>query len=269
MSLGDITRRIRNAGEKALVAFLTAGYPDDDTFVELVRTAAEAGCDLIEIGVPFSDPIADGPLIQHSSKRALEGGVTLQRCFERAKELAPEIETPLLFMSYYNPILRMGHERFAAQARETGLRGVIVPDVPAEESAPIRAACRECGISYIDLVAPTSSDDRIGRITDGAEGFVYLVAVTGVTGTRSASSADVAHFVRRVRRKTDLPLYVGFGIASPEQAAETARQSDGVIIGSALVRIIEASASKRAAVESVGQFLRQVRSAIQSAGRTT
>lgn len=265
MRLSHATDRLKNDAEKALVAFLTAGYPDEATFLDLVRTAATA-CDLIEIGIPFSDPIADGPLIQESSKHAIDNGVSLKRSLEMAKEIAQEIATPLILMSYYNPILRMGTGRFVETCRASSVSGVIIPDVPLEESEEVRSALGEHDIGYVDLIAPTSSDDRIDAISGRARGFIYLVSVTGVTGVRSPMARDLEPFVARVRNRTNLPLYVGFGISDADAASSAARHGDGVIIGSALIKLIKSSASNVDAVERVGGFLGQVKSAIVARG---
>lgn len=261
MRLGEKTRLLQDKEEKALVGFFTAGYPDEETFLSLVRTAS-ASCDIIEIGIPFSDPIADGPLIQASSLRALEGGMTLARSLELAAGLAREIDTPLVFMSYYNPILKMGTARFADRARASGVGGVIVPDVSFEESAPIRDALAGHEITYIDLVAPTSSDARLELIGREAEGFLYLVSVTGVTGVHAPEAGDLTTFVERTRRHTNAPLYVGFGISNEEQARSATAAADGVIIGSALVRIVESAPSSGEAVAGVGSFLEGIKKAI-------
>lgn len=262
MTLREATRTLEASGEKALVAFLTAGYPDEPTFLRLLEAADRAGCDVIEIGIPFSDPIADGPLIQASSKIALDGGMSLSRAIELAGAVSGKTAAPLVFMSYYNPILRMGDARFAERARDAGVSGVIIPDVPLEESAAVRGVLNDHGIILVDLVAPTSSDARIARIAGGADGFVYLVSVTGVTGVHSPERRDLAAFVGRVRKHTDLPLYVGFGISSAGKARETVRDADGVIIGSALIRIIQAAPAPDAAVEAVGEFLAGVKQSI-------
>lgn len=263
MSLTDVAAKRKESGDKALVAFLTAGYPDEETFLSLVRAASQAGCEIIEIGIPFSDPIADGPLIQASSKQALDNGITLERCFELTGKLSSEIPTPLVFMSYYNPILRMGFDRFTECATASRLSGLIVPDVPIEESGDIRQVLEATDVTYIDLIAPTSSDDRIARITDAASGFLYLVSVTGVTGVRSPEANALASFVGRVRRRTATPLYVGFGIADADRAREAVRFCDGVIIGSALIKLIQTASSTQDAVASVGDFLAGVKSSIR------
>jgi len=261
-TLRELTDSMRSRGEKALVSFFTAGFPDEETFLKLIGTASESGCRIVEIGIPFSDPIADGPVIQESSRRALENGMSLRRALALAEKAARASQAALVVMSYYNPILQMGLPRFAAVARDSGVSGVIVPDVPLEESWEIRRVLAGSGITFIDLVAPTSSTDRIRRIAEVAEGFLYLVSVTGVTGVRQGLPKDLGGFVARVREETDLPLYVGFGVSNPRLAEEAALHADGVIIGSALIRIVESSRSREEAVEQVGAFLRNVNQAI-------
>jgi len=260
--INDLTIDLAARGGKALVPFFTAGYPDEETFRELVKTADAAGADVIEIGVPFSDPIADGPLIQEASERALQNGISLDRCLKLASELSKEISTPLLFMSYYNPILRLGIDQFAKRAADAGVAGVILPDVSFEESKPARSALRNRGLEYIDLVAPTSSDDRIEAIADTASGFLYLVSITGVTGDRSPVAKDVGEFAARVRTRSKLPLYVGFGISSADDARATVEHCDGVIIGSALIRMIKQGGAS--VVDPVQDFLREVKEAISA-----
>ncbi len=261
MNLIDLTRRLKDRGERAIVPFFTAGYPDEQSFLALVRQAAKAGCQMIEIGIPFSDPIADGPVIQESSARALRQGMTVRRCFDLVRALKADVDTPLLFMTYLNPILKMGTDRFAEQSASAGVSGVIVPDAPIEESGDIRAAFKKRGLVYIGLVAPTSSDDRIERIAADTEGFVYLVAVTGVSGARFPEGAKLADFVGRVRAKTNRPLYTGFGVSGPENARTAARYADGVIIGSALIRLIQ-SAGDNEPVCRVRGFLDEIRAAV-------
>ncbi|MDH3214699.1 MAG: tryptophan synthase subunit alpha [Candidatus Krumholzibacteria bacterium] len=268
MKLHQVTHALKERGRKALVAFFTAGYPDEKTFLDLVWSAHASGCDVIEIGIPFSDPIADGPLIQTSSKRALDNGMSLRHSLELAADIAKEITTPIVLMSYYNPILRMGDGHFAELASAAGVAGVIVPDLPLEESDMVRSALKSRDIVYVDLIAPTSNDDRIEAIADEADGFLYLVSVTGVTGVRSPISGEISSFVARVRAATDLPLYVGFGISDIRTAKAAVAHSDGVIIGSALIRLIESAASNSVGVRSVHAFLAEVKAAIESrAGR--
>jgi tryptophan synthase alpha chain len=260
-ALAETTRALRARGRKALVAYFTAGYPDDDAFDALVRTAADAGADVVEVGIPFSDPIADGPVIQSASNAALARGVTLARALETMARLAPHVEVPLVVMSYVNPILRLGVDAFAREAARAGAAGVILPDVAFEESAAFRPAMRNAGLAYIDLVAPTSGDARVNEIARASDGFVYVVSITGVTGARAAARTDVAGIVARVRAATDTPAYVGFGVSTPDAAAEVASASDGVIIGSRLVQLA-GEGPAQAAAGRVGDFLASVRRAL-------
>jgi len=261
--LGGHTSRIREGGGKALVAFFTAGYPDAAGFLDLVRAADAAGCDVIEIGVPFSDPIADGPVIQASSAAALDGGMTLGGALDLAATLQGEIDAALVVMSYINPILAMGLEAFASRAQAAGIGGVILPDVSLEESDAPRAALNRAGIDYVHLLAPTSSDERIAAAAATAAGFLYLVSVTGVTGAREQLDNDIEDFVARVRAHSPVPAYVGFGVSTPEMAARVAGAADGVIIGSRLIRLVE-QGSAADAPQRVGAFLQSVRSAIDA-----
>ncbi len=264
MKLTETTRGLREAGQKVLVPFFTAGYPDEQTFLALLETAARAGCRVIEIGVPFSDPIADGPVIQESSQQVLAGGMTLRRALELTAEASARTDAALVMMGYVNPLLAMGLEEFAAAARQAGVAGVIVPDTPLEESADVRRALGDQGVALVDLVAPTSSEKRVGRIAAKATGFLYLVSMTGVTGAGLAPGRQVADLVARVRRRTDLPLYVGFGVSRADQAAAIVQHADGVIIGSALIRLIQAAPSGAEAVTRVEAFLGECLQAMNS-----
>jgi tryptophan synthase alpha chain len=256
--LAGHTEALRARGRKALVAFLTAGYPTRGAFPELVRAAADAGADVIEIGVPFSDPIADGPVIQHASVVALSNGTTLQSALDDAARLSREVDSPLVVMSYINPILRRGVETFARDAERAGIAGVVLPDVSFEESGAFRAPVHDAGLAYIDLVAPTSDDARLRTIAPGSDGFVYVVSLTGVTGTREAVAADLPALLARVRAHAQVPVYVGFGVSNAAQAAQVAALADGVIIGSRLVRLAGDGAAEGAAAR-VGGFLAGVR----------
>jgi len=263
--LADVTRRLVDRGERALVAFLTAGYPDERTFVEMAVAVSRAGADVIEIGIPFSDPIADGPAIQTSSEAALARGMTVPRALALAGEIAGRVETPLVAMSYLNPLLNMGLERFTETAAGSGISGAILPDVPLEESTDIRRIVRAGGLELIDLVAPTSSDQRVRRIAEEADGagFLYLVSVTGVTGAVAAVAADLESFVARVRVETELPLYVGFGVSTAAQAREITRFADGVIVGSQLVRLAGEGPAREAPARVAG-FLKGLKEAISA-----
>ena len=228
---------LREEGRAGLVTYLTAGDPDPDTSARLLARLAAAGADLIEIGMPFSDPMADGAVIQEAGQRALRAGMTLRRTLALVRELRRADEaTPIVLMGYYNPIYRYGPESFAQAAAAAGVDGVIVVDLPPEEDAELTKPARGAGLDFIRLATPTSDDRRLPRIVEHASGFIYYVAVAGITGTRSADAASVAVAVTRLRRFTQLPIAVGFGIRTPQQAAEVARAADAVAIGTALVQ---------------------------------
>ena len=255
------TRATRERGRAALVPFFTIGFPNETTSLELLAAAGELGCPVVEIGVPFSDPVADGPIIQQASQVALEQGMTLRRALELVAELSSGPALPVI-MTYLNPILRLGLDTFASAAARAGCAGVIVPDLGFEETGPLRQALAAEGIDLVDLTAPTTPADRLGRIAGSAAGFLYLVAVTGVTGTRSAAAADLTRFADHVRRFTDLPLYAGFGIDGPERAREAAEACDGVIMGSALLRCLLEEPDPRAGLEKTLALLRATSNAL-------
>lgn len=228
-------------GEAALVAYLCAGDPDLESTAELVKVAAGAGADVIELGIPFSDPLADGPVIQAASQRALAGGATVERIMAMVEKLRHAVAVPLVFMTYYNPVLQYGLEDFVRQAAAVGVDGLIVPDLPLEESEELASLAGAVSLGFIPLVAPTSPPERVARLADAATGFIYCVSLTGVTGPRSELAAGVVAFLERVRRFTEKPLAVGFGISTPEQAAKLASLADGIIVGSALVEAVARS----------------------------
>jgi tryptophan synthase alpha chain len=220
--------------------YFTLGYPTPETSLDIVRAAVAGGADLLELGVPFSDPLADGPVIQRATHVALQQGMTVDRCLKMAQDLRRrEIVIPLILMGYYNPILAYGQETFCRACRQAQVDGLIVPDLPPEEGDGLESACREHGLALIYLLAPTSTPARIRLVTERSLGFVYLVSVTGITGARDRLSSDLSAFVGRVRAATDKPLAVGFGISNPAQASQVANLADGVIVGSALVRLAE------------------------------
>lgn len=262
MSLIQHTDAIRAAGRKALVPYFTAGYPDEATFLRLLDAAADAGCDVVEIGVPFSDPVADGPVIQETGHAALAAGMTLRRTLELAAEHRARRDTTIVLMSYLNPLLTMGMEAFADAAAEAGVSGVILPDVPFEESAPIRAAFGCRGMTLVDLVAPTSGDDRVAAIADGSDGFLYLVSLTGVTGSALDTGGGLLDFVSGVRGRTATPCYVGFGVGAPEHARALSPVCDGVVVGSALLKRIKDAGSADAAVDVARRFLTDMNEAL-------
>ncbi len=228
---------LREAGRAGLVTFLTAGDPDPDTSARLFAGLAAAGADLIEIGMPFSDPMADGPVIQEAGRRALKQGMTLRRTLRLVRELRRgDDATPIVLMGYYNPIYRYGAEAFARDAVAAGVDGVIVVDLPPEEDAELSGPAHAAGLDVIRLATPTSDAQRLPQVVERASGFIYYVAIAGITGTRSADAADVAAAVARLRRFTPLPVAVGFGIRTPDQAAAVASAADAAVVGTALVQ---------------------------------
>lgn len=222
---------------KAFIPFITGGDPDLETSYELIKTMAENGADIIEIGIPFSDPIAEGPVIQEADLRALSAGTTTDALFEMVEKLRKEIDIPFIFMSYMNPLYVYGTQRFMKRCKEVGIDGVIIPDVPFEEKDELSQFCKEYGIELISMIAPTSQE-RIEMIAKEAEGFLYCVSSLGVTGVRKEIRTDIAGMVEHVRKVTDVPVAVGFGISTPEQAKKMAAVSDGAIVGSAIVKIV-------------------------------
>jgi len=230
---------LKEEGRSGFVTFLTAGDPDPDTALDILKGLPEAGADLIEIGIPFSDPMADGPAIQASSLRALKAGMTLAKTLDAVAEFRKlDDETPIILMGYYNPIYIYGVEKFLEDAKSTGVDGFIIVDLPPEEEGELCLPAISAGLNFIYLTAPTTTDERLPRVLENASGFVYFVSITGITGTRSAVTSDVAGHVGRIRNLTDLPVAVGFGIKTPEQAAEIARVADATVVGSALVSVI-------------------------------
>ncbi len=251
---------LKQNGRKALMPYVTMGFPALESALEIVPALAEAGADLVELGVPFSDPLADGATIQAAGQRALANGMSLTLCLEQAATLrARGVTVPFVLMGYYNPIMQFGFERFAERAVACGIDGLIVPDLPPEEAETLHAAATARGLDVIFLLAPTSDAARIQTVTALSGGFVYLVSLVGVTGARENMPPDLADFVARVRAVTDKPLAVGFGIATPEQAAQVAQIADGVIVGSALVKVI--GAAERPA-EAAWAFVTAMRAAI-------
>ncbi|KYH33037.1 tryptophan synthase subunit alpha [Neomoorella mulderi] len=223
-------------GRKALIVYLCAGDPSLEVTAAAVEELAAAGVDIIELGVPFSDPVADGPVIQAASTRALAGGTNLRKILDLVKDLRSRVSLPLVLMSYYNPLLQYGLAALAADLAAAGVDGLIVPDLPLEESAPLREKLAAVKLAAIPLVAPTTPAERLQQIAAAAQGFIYCVSLTGVTGARESLPPGIAAYLARVRETTDLPLGVGFGISHPEQARLLAPLCDGIIVGSAIVR---------------------------------
>ena len=252
----------RAGGRAALILYYTLGYPTPAASLEAIRAAAEAGADIIELGVPFSDPLADGPTIQHSTQVALEQGVSVRRCLEMTRELrAGGVAQPLLLMGYINPILAFGLEHFVTAAQAAGADGLIVPDLPPEEGQELEHICRRHGLALVYLLSPASPPERVELVAARTSGFLYLVSLTGVTGARSDLPSGLPEFVARARAAARTPVAVGFGISTPAQAAAVGALADGVIVGSALLNAVRAAgpaqapAAARAFVTSLAQAL--------------
>ncbi len=247
--------RLRAAGERALVAYVTAGDPSLDVTPALLREADRRGADVIELGVPFSDPIADGPVIQRAAQRALAAGTTLPRVLETVAAVRGDVRAPLVLFAYYNTLLAFGLKAFARAAVDVGVDGVMVVDLPVEEAGPLAAEASVTGLDLVHLVAPTSTPERMRRIAHASGGFVYVVSLTGVTGERSALPADLAKQIRALRLVTTKPVCVGFGIATPQQVAAVGALADGVIVGSAIVRLIEEHRGSPSLTATLGDFV--------------
>jgi tryptophan synthase alpha chain len=273
---GRIARRfaaLKAARRGGLVTFVTAGDPDPDSSLKLLAGLPAAGADLIEVGMPFSDPMADGPAIQASSLRALKAGMTLKKTLELVRKFrAGDSETPIVLMGYYNPIYQYGVDRFLADFKAAGADGLIVVDLPPEEDEELCVPALKTGVNFIRLATPTTDDKRLPAVLRNTSGFVYYVSILGITGTRSAGDADVKKAVERLKRHTDLPVAVGFGIKTPEQAAAVARVADAAVVGSALVsRVadrIAAGGAGDAAAEDVLGLVRQLAAGVRGARQT-
>ena len=250
----------RGEGRAALMPYLMGGFPDPEASRAIARAYAESGADLVEVGVPFSDPLADGPVIHAAATKALEGGATLEDALAACRELGDGV--PAVLMVYMNMILALGAHRFAGRIAEAGAAGAIVPDLPLEESDEVREAMQGEGLALVPLVAPTTPPERRRRIAEAAEGFVYVVAEVGVTGERDQLPPGLAGIVESVRDEAEVPVAVGFGIGTPEKAASVAEIADGVIIGSRLVRLAGEAGGGDAAARAVGEFLRSIRQAL-------
>lgn len=244
---------------KAFIAFITCGYPDLETTAAAVRAAVENGADLIELGIPFSDPTAEGPVIQKANLCALNGGGTTDKIFALVKDLRRDVKVPIVFMTYANVVFSYGPERFISICQEIGIDGLILPDLPFEEKGEFLSICRQYGLALISLIAPTSKS-RVGRIAKEAEGFLYIVSSLGVTGMRSEIKTDIASIVKVIRRNTDIPCAIGFGISTPEQAKEMADIADGVIVGSAIIKLLEKYGKD--APGFIGKYIKSMKNAI-------
>ena len=256
-----MNKRIAHAFDhgKAFIPFITCGDPSLEVTEQLVYAMEEAGADLIELGIPFSDPTAEGPVIQEANVRALSGGVTTDRIFDLVGKIRKKTEIPMVFMTYANVVFSYGTKRFLLRAAQAGIDGLILPDVPFEEKQEFDGACREAGVDLISLIAPTSKG-RIRRIAQEADGFIYCVSSLGVTGVRGEITTDIGSMISLVKETRDIPCAVGFGISTPEQAARMAASADGVIVGSAIVKLC--AAYKEGCVPYVSDYVRSMKNAI-------
>jgi tryptophan synthase alpha chain len=258
---------LRERGERALVPYFTAGDPSLPISGRLVVEAARRGADVIEIGVPFSDPLADGPVIQRATQRALTAGATLPRVLEMVREIRADVAVPLVFLTYYNPILAFGLKAFCQTAADAGLDGVMVADLPAEEAGPLAAEAAPAGLDLIHFVAPTSPPARMRKIARASQGFIYMVSLTGVTGERTTLPADLVKHVRTLRSITTKPICVGFGIATPAQSAEVGQFADGIIVGSAIVRLVEQHSGSSSLLTEIGNFIESLKAPLREPRR--
>jgi tryptophan synthase alpha chain len=234
-----ITSVFNQPSHKALIAYVTVGYPSIEATLNVVPLLASSGCDIVELGIPFSDPLADGVTIQKASFCALRNKVTPKLCLEVARELSQKVDIPLVFMTYFNPVFSYGLEKFCSACARSGIDGLIIPDLPPDEGSELEIVCQRQNLDLIYLLAPTSSAKRIRLVAERSRGFIYLVSVAGVTGARAALPIDLGKFVVRVRKVATQPLCVGFGISTPEQARQVARLADGVIVGSRIIQLME------------------------------
>lgn len=255
--MSNIKKAFENG--KAFIAFITCGDPDLETTKKVVLEACKNGADLIELGIPFSDPTAEGPVIQGANIRALAGGVTTDKVFDLVRELRKETDTPFVFMTYANVVFSYGSEKFISLCKETGVDGIILPDLPFEEKEEFSPICDKYGVDLISLIAPTS-ENRISMIAKEAQGFIYIVSSLGVTGTRSEIKTDLDSIVKVIRENTDIPCAIGFGISTPEQAAKMSAISDGAIVGSAIIKILEKYGKE--APKYVGEYVKSMKDAL-------
>lgn len=257
--MSHIAAVFNRPGHTALIPYITVGYPSIEATLEVVPLLANSGCDIVELGIPFSDPLADGVTIQKASFRALQNGITPKICLEVARQLSQKVDIPLVFMTYFNPVFSYGLEEFCSACTESGIDGLIIPDLPPEEGSEMEAATQGQGLDLIYLLAPTSTEGRIKLVAKKSRGFIYLVSVTGVTGARDSLPADLEAFVTKVRTVATQPLCVGFGISTPEQASRVARIADGVIVGSRIIQLMESEGNS---LSSVGDFIKGLRRAL-------
>lgn len=255
--MSNISKAFENG--KAFIPFITCGDPDLETSAEIIRSMAHAGADLIELGIPFSDPTAEGPVIQEASLRALSTGTTTDKVIDLVRELKKDVSIPMVFMTYANVVFSYGAEKFIKTCSEIGIDGMIIPDLPFEEKEEFRPICKKYGIDLISCIAPTS-ENRIAMIAKEASGFIYIISSLGVTGTRREITTDISAITKVIRENTSVPCAVGFGISTPQQAAKMASVSDGAIVGSAIVKIIAKYGKE--APEHVKEFVKSMKDAI-------
>ncbi len=254
---------LQERGEKALVAYLTAGDPSLKITEELCLALADSGVDILEIGVPFSDPTADGPVIQAAAQRALKQGTTLEQVLAMVRRIRTASAVPCVLFGYYNPVFSFGSPQFALRAKEAGIDGVLIVDLPPEEAAELRGETDPCGIDFITLIAPTTTDDRISMITSQASGFLYYISIMGITGTKKPEVKDIMKDVARIKKLSALPVAAGFGISTPAQAAEIAPHADGVVVGSAFVKMIAENSGQKDLVTKVARYAAEIKQAIR------
>ena len=253
--------RIRSSERPGLVTYVTAGDPDLARSAEVLRALARGGADVIEVGVPFSDPVADGPVIQRASERALAGGTNLRRALDLVGEVRRSIEVPVVLFTYANPVVRMDAREFARRASDAGVDGVLILDFPVEEAAPLRGPILDAGLDPIFLISPTTSDERIQKTGELGRGFLYVISRLGVTGARDALPTDAEPLVRRVRARSELPIALGFGISTPQQVAQACRWADAAVVGSALVTVVAEHAESGELGERVSKYVRWLKDA--------
>jgi len=256
--LSRIASVFAQANHTALIPYITVGYPTVETTLKAAPLFAGNGCDIIELGIPFSDPLADGATIQRASYEALRQGITPKVCFEVARKLRQRVEIPLVFMTYYNPVLKFGLEQFCSKCAEVGIEGLIIPDLPPEEGKELEKSTRKHGLDLIYLLSPASTEERIKLVTGRSSGFIYLVSLTGVTGARARLPEELESFVASVREKTEKPLCVGFGVSTPEQARRVAEVADGVIVGSRIIQLLD----KDKSLKDACSFIKCLREAL-------
>jgi tryptophan synthase alpha chain len=257
--MSEISSIFRQPGHKALIAYVTIGYPSIKATLEVVPVLAASGCDMVELGIPFSDPLADGATIQQASIQALQNGVNPRTCLDTATKLRKAVAVPLAFMTYFNPVYHYGLKQFCHDCASAGVSGLLIPDLLPEEGIEMEAVSQTEGLDLIYFLSPASTEERIGLVAERSHGFIYLVSVTGVTGARQRLPENLSTFVDRVRAITAQPLCVGFGIATPEQAAQVARIADGVIVGSKIIQLLD---DKEDYLDKVGKFIKRMRQSL-------